>query len=79
MVRVHPAVPKTEVTSTLSRVDLDPGPTHMTPPRTARRADAGRNLGPFARFVEECLRLVGAGYADPVALINAVGARLDTE
>jgi hypothetical protein len=53
--------------------------TGKRPPRTARRADAGRDLGPFAQFVEECLRLVGAGYADPVALINAVGARLDTE
>ena len=48
--------------------------TGKRPPRTARRADAGRGLGPFAQFVEECLRLVGAGYADPVALINAVGA-----
>jgi hypothetical protein len=40
-------------------------------PRTARRA--GRDIGPFARLVRECLRLVGASYADPVALINEVG------
>jgi hypothetical protein len=53
--------------------------TGKRPPRTARRADAGRELGPFAQFVKECLRLVGAGYADPVGLINAVGARLETE
>jgi hypothetical protein len=26
--------------------------------------------GPLARFVGECLRLVGAGHADPVGLIN---------
>ena len=44
------------------------------PPRTARRADAGRDIGPFARLVRECLRLVGATHADPVALINEVGA-----
>lgn len=48
--------------------------TGKTPPRTARRVDAGRGLGPFARLVKECLRLVGASYADPVALINEVGA-----
>jgi hypothetical protein len=53
--------------------------TDKKPPRTARRADAGRGIGPFARLVQECLRLVGASYADPVALINEVGARLDTE
>jgi hypothetical protein len=48
--------------------------TGKKPPRTARHKDAGRGLGPFAQFVQECLRLIGAGYADPVALINAVGA-----
>jgi hypothetical protein len=47
--------------------------TGKKPTRTARRADAGRGIGPFARLVQECLRLVGAGYADPVALINEVG------
>jgi hypothetical protein len=43
-------------------------------PRTARRATAGRDIGPFARLVRECLRLAGARYADPVALINEMGA-----
>jgi hypothetical protein len=47
--------------------------TGKDPPRTARRASAERELGPFARLVKECLRLVGASYADPVALINEVG------
>ena len=47
--------------------------TGKKPPRTARHADASRGIGPFARLVRECLRLVGAGYADPVALINEVG------
>lgn len=47
-------------------------------PRTARRADAGRSIGPFARLVRQCLRLVGASYADPVALINEVGASART-
>jgi hypothetical protein len=43
-------------------------------PRTARRATAERDIGPFARLVRECLRLVGASYADPVGLINELGA-----
>jgi hypothetical protein len=48
--------------------------TSKAPPRTARRASAERDIGPFARLVRECLRLVGAAHADPVALTNAVGA-----
>jgi hypothetical protein len=52
--------------------------TGKKPPRTARREDAGRDIGPFARFVRECLRLVGANYADPVALINEVAASTKT-
>jgi hypothetical protein len=53
--------------------------TGKEPPRTARRRGAERDIGPFARLVRECLRLVGAKYADPVALINELGAsRADT-
>jgi hypothetical protein len=44
--------------------------TGKEPPRTARRAGPDRDIGPFPRLVRECLRLVGASYADPVALIN---------
>ena len=29
-----------------------------------------RRPGPFARMVQECLKLVGAGHADAVALVN---------
>src|SRR5262249_61761708 len=29
--------------------------------RTARHSDASRDVGPFARLVPECLRLVGGG------------------
>jgi hypothetical protein len=47
--------------------------TGKPPPRTARHADAGRTLGPFARFVRDCLRLVGAKNASVVDLINEVG------
>ena len=46
------------------------------PPRTARRS--GRDIGPFVRLVRKCLCLVGVNYADPVALINEVGARART-
>jgi hypothetical protein len=46
--------------------------TGKEPPRTARRRGAERDIGPFARLVRECLRLLGASYADPVALINEV-------
>jgi hypothetical protein len=52
--------------------------TGKAPPRTARSASAERDIGPFARLIRECLRLVGAGYADPVALINEVGASAET-
>lgn len=45
------------------------------PPRTARHADAGRKLGPFAGFVSECLCLVGANHADTVELINELNRR----
>jgi hypothetical protein len=48
--------------------------TGKRPPRTARRAGDSRDIGPFARLVRECLRLVGAGYADPIALINQMSA-----
>jgi hypothetical protein len=44
--------------------------TGKKPSRTARHGDASRDVGPFARFVGECLRLVGAGDADAVELIN---------
>jgi hypothetical protein len=47
-----------------------------TPPtRTARHRDASRDVGPFARFVSECLRLVGAGDADVVELLNEMDRR----
>ena len=49
--------------------------TDGTPPRTARHPDASRQVGPFARFVRECLRLVGAGDADAVELINKLHRR----
>jgi len=45
-----------------------------TESRPARTADH-RNPGPFARFARECLRLVGAGHADVVELINEVHRR----
>jgi hypothetical protein len=46
------------------------------PSRTARRAEKSyRDLGPFARFVRECLRLAGAPYAEVVELINRVNRR----
>jgi hypothetical protein len=48
--------------------------TGKKPPLTARRREAGRDIGPFARLARKCLCLVGASYADPVALINEVGA-----
>lgn len=41
----------------------------VAPSRTARWGPT-RDLGPFASFVSECLRLVGAGDADAVELIN---------
>ncbi len=43
--------------------------------RTARHRDASRNIGPFARFVRECLQLVGAKDADAVELINELHRR----
>jgi hypothetical protein len=49
--------------------------TGKPPPRTARHKDCLRIPGPYARFVGECLRLVGAGYADPVGLINELHNR----
>ena len=52
--------------------------TGKSPSLTVRRADDSRDIGPFARLVRECLRLVGASYADPVALINEVGASAGT-
>jgi hypothetical protein len=45
------------------------------PSRTARHRDASRDLGPFARLARECLRLVGAGDADVVELINELNRR----
>jgi hypothetical protein len=45
------------------------------PSRTARHKDAGRKLGPFARFARECLELVGAHDADVVELINELHRR----
>jgi hypothetical protein len=49
--------------------------TGEAPSRTARHADKSRELGPFARFVCECLRLVGARYADAVELMNELHRR----
>ena len=34
-----------------------------------------RKPGPFARLVKECLKLVGAGHADAVGLINQISRR----
>jgi hypothetical protein len=52
--------------------------TGKKPPRTARRADDSRRIGPFTRLVQECLDMVGADHADPVALINEVGKSAKT-
>jgi hypothetical protein len=49
--------------------------TGSKPSRTARHGDASRVLGPFARFAGECLRRCGAGYADPVGIINELNQR----
>jgi hypothetical protein len=50
--------------------------TGNTPPAdTARPADAGREIGPFARMLKECLCLLGAQDADPVELINELHRR----
>jgi hypothetical protein len=50
--------------------------TGESPSRTARRAEESyRDLGPFARFVRECLRLAGAPYADVAELINELERR----
>jgi hypothetical protein len=49
--------------------------TGVRPPQTARHADAGRGLGPFAKMAQECLRLVGAADADVVELINELRRR----
>jgi hypothetical protein len=43
--------------------------------RTARHSGPGRDVGPFARFVRECLRLVGAGHCDVVELLNELNHR----
>jgi hypothetical protein len=45
------------------------------PAQTARHADSGRKLGPFARMAKECLHLVGALDADVVELINELRHR----
>jgi hypothetical protein len=45
------------------------------PAWTARHADDGRGLGPFAGFVRECLALVGAADVDVVELINELHQR----
>jgi hypothetical protein len=44
--------------------------TGSMPARTARHADDSRDIGPFARFARDCLRLAGATHADVVDLIN---------
>jgi len=49
--------------------------TGNTPPDTARHAEPGRKIGPFARMLQECLRLLGAQDADPVELINELHRR----
>jgi hypothetical protein len=52
--------------------------TGLAPSRTARPRDASRDVGPFARFVRECLSLVGAGNADAVELMNELHRRRNT-
>jgi hypothetical protein len=49
--------------------------TGEVPAQTARHGDPSRDLGPFARLVRDCLRLVGAPDADPVGLINELDRR----
>jgi hypothetical protein len=49
--------------------------TGAQPSRTARHPDASRDVGPFARFVRKCLRLVGAGDANVVELLNELQRR----
>jgi hypothetical protein len=49
--------------------------TGVRAPQTARHADAGRGLGPFAGMARECLRLVGAADVDVVELINELRRR----
>jgi hypothetical protein len=49
--------------------------TGTAPPRTARHADDSRDIGPFARFARECLRLVGAKGVNVVNLINSINWR----
>jgi hypothetical protein len=48
--------------------------TGSRPSLNVRHRDASRDIGPFARFVRDCLRLVGAGYADPVELIRQLSS-----
>jgi hypothetical protein len=49
--------------------------TGKRPAATARHADAGRKVGPFARLVHECLQLIGIKNADVVELINGLDRR----
>jgi hypothetical protein len=49
--------------------------TGAKPSLTARHSDATREVGPFASFVRECLRLVGAEHADAVGLITELHRR----
>jgi hypothetical protein len=49
--------------------------TGVPPSRTAHHKADGRDVGPFARFLRRCLRLVGAGDADAVELMNELHRR----
>jgi hypothetical protein len=42
------------------------------PTAAARHPDESRELGPFASFAKECLRLIGARGADVVELMNTL-------
>jgi hypothetical protein len=53
--------------------------TGALPPLTARHPDESRDLGPFARLVRDCLRLVGARDANVVELINELHRRRKME
>jgi hypothetical protein len=49
--------------------------TGVAPSRTAHHKAAGRDVGPFAKFLRQCLHLVGAGHADVVELLNELHRR----
>jgi hypothetical protein len=51
--------------------------TGVRPTVTARHRDESRDLGPFARFARECLRLFGATDADVVELMHELDRHRD--